>query len=109
MLKRLFSDPTKLMNLDEGVLKGLSLTPPRKVDKPTYEIAGPLEPYDERDHAIARFGLKAGSPEYDDYYSRHPETKARDTARQLVRHVLRVSLLVSGITPIAYFTMLSVR
>jgi len=81
MLKRLFSDPTNLMNLDEGVLKGLSLTPPRKVDKPTYEIVGPLERYDEHNQVIARFRLQKGSARYEDYYSRHPERKARDNVR----------------------------
>jgi reductive dehalogenase len=50
MLKRMQTDPTKLMNINEGVLKGLTFRPPRKVDKPTYEIVGPVERYDMRDY-----------------------------------------------------------
>ena len=42
MLKRFFSDPTDQMNIDEGTWKGFVITPPRRVDKPTYEIVGPV-------------------------------------------------------------------
>lgn len=78
MLKRMYSDPTKLMNIKEGVLKGLTIKPPRKVDKPTYEIVGPVEHYDMRDYMYSRIALKPGDPRYEDYYSRHPEKKAID-------------------------------
>ncbi|MFC2002975.1 4Fe-4S dicluster domain-containing protein [Chloroflexota bacterium] len=78
MLKRLFSDPTELMNIDEGILKGLVISPPRRVDNPTYEIVEPAERYDSRDHVWARMAMPVGSPAYEDYYSRHPEKKAVD-------------------------------
>lgn len=39
-LSTLYSDPTKLMKVEEGVLKGLPVCSPRKVDGPTYEIVG---------------------------------------------------------------------
>jgi len=82
MFKRLYSDPTDLMDLDEGVLKGLAISPPRKVDKPTYEIVGPVERFDFRDNVIARKLLQPSTPEYDEYYSRHPETKVADDDRR---------------------------
>jgi len=78
MLQRLYSDPTDLMDLNAGTSKGLVITPPRKVDKPTYEIVGPIERYDTRDHMWARMAMPVGSPAYEDYYSRHPEKKAID-------------------------------
>ncbi len=78
MLKRLSSDPTDLMNIGEGTLRGLVFTPPRKVDKPTYEVVGPDERYDTRDHMWARMSMPVGSPAYEDYYSRHPDKKAID-------------------------------
>ena len=78
MLKRLFSDPTDLMNINEGTLKGLVIRPPRRVDKPTYEIVGPGERYDQRDYMWARMVLRDGTPNYEDYYSRHPDKKAID-------------------------------
>ena len=78
MLQRLYSDPTDLMDLNAGTSKGLVITPPRKVDKPTYEIVGPIECYDTRDHMWARMAMPVGSPAYEDYYSRHPEKKAID-------------------------------
>ncbi len=34
--------------------------------------------YDERDTMFARMNYEAGSPEYRDYYSRHPELKEVD-------------------------------
>jgi ferredoxin len=78
MLKRLYSDPTDLMDLQEGVLKGLCLRPPKKVDKPTYEIVGDIERFDTRDHVYSRMAMRPGSPHYEDYYSRHPERKDND-------------------------------
>ncbi len=50
-----------------------SFASPREVDKPTYEIVGPVERYDQRDHPTARAYMKPHSPEYEDYYLRHPE------------------------------------
>lgn len=51
---------------------------PREVDKPTYEIVGPVERYDQRNHPAARFGLVPGSPGYEEYYSRRPEFREWD-------------------------------
>ncbi|MFC1592878.1 4Fe-4S dicluster domain-containing protein [Candidatus Omnitrophota bacterium] len=82
MLKRRFSDPTKMMNIDEGVLKGLSISQPKKVDKPTYEIVGPLERFDGRDTTGSRAALQPGTSHYEEYYARHPEKKASDDRRR---------------------------
>lgn len=78
MLKRFFSDPTDQMNIDEGTWKGFVITPPRRVDKPTYEIVGPVERYDARNHMWARMAMHVDSPPFEDYYSRYPERKAVD-------------------------------
>lgn len=78
MLRRLTCDRTKLMDIKEGVLKGLVLKPPKKVDKPTYEIVGPVERYDMRDYTYSRISLKQGTPNYEEYYSLHPEEKEVD-------------------------------
>jgi len=53
-------------------------SPPPEVEKPTYEVVGDVERYDQRDHPTARAYLVPGSNEYDDYYSRHPELKEWD-------------------------------
>jgi ferredoxin len=66
------------MNLKEGVLKGLAITPPKRVDKPTYEIVGPVERYDMRDYTYSRITLRPGTPNYKEYYSRHPQQEAID-------------------------------
>ena len=78
MPKRMYRDPTDLMNIKEGVLNGLTLTPPKKADKPTYEIVGPVERYDMRDYMYSRIALKQGTQQYDEYYARHPERMAID-------------------------------
>ncbi len=52
--------------------------PANEVDQPTYEIVGRVERYDQRDHPNARISLTPGTPEYEDYYSRHPESKEWD-------------------------------
>ena len=54
------------------------MRPPPEVEQPTYEIVGAVECYDQRDHATARAILIPGTPEYEEYYSRHPEHKGRD-------------------------------
>ncbi len=65
------------------------MRPPREVDKPTYEIVGPVERYDQRDHPTARFGLVPGGPDYEEYYSRHPEFREWDDEnRRLRSHAL---------------------
>ena len=63
MLRRLTYDRTKLMDVKGGVLKGLVLKPPKKVDRPTYEIVGPVERYDMRDYTYSRISLKPGTPQ----------------------------------------------
>jgi len=102
MLKRLFSDPTDLMNIDEGTLKGLVISPPHRVDKPTYEIVGPVEHYDTRDHIWARMAMPVGSTAYEDYYSRHPDKKAidddlRERAKRSGRKLLESNRVNEGI------------
>lgn len=44
-----------------------------EVDRPTYEVVGALERFDERDNVFAREALVAGSPEEREYHARHPE------------------------------------
>jgi reductive dehalogenase len=44
-----------------------------EVDRPTYEIVGPLQRFDERDNVFAREALLPGSPEEREYHTRHPE------------------------------------
>jgi len=96
MLKRVYSDLTDQMNIDEGTWKGLVITPPRKVDKPTYEIVGPEERYDARDHVWARMAMHVDSPAYEDYYSRYPEKKPvdddlRERAKRAGKKVLQAN------------------
>ncbi|MFC1906957.1 4Fe-4S dicluster domain-containing protein [Chloroflexota bacterium] len=52
--------------------------PAPEVDQPTYQIVDTVERYDQRDHPNSRILLKSGTPEYEDYYSRHPEHKEWD-------------------------------
>jgi len=54
------------------------VSPPPEVEKPTYEVVGKIERYDQRDQPTARAYLMPGSVEYDEYYSRHPELKEWD-------------------------------
>jgi len=44
-----------------------------RVERPTYEVLGPLEPFDERDTVFARERLTPASAEAHAYYSTHPE------------------------------------
>jgi epoxyqueuosine reductase len=73
MLKRVIKDETDHMDLESGSWKSLAYAPPPEVDKPTYEIAGPTEKYDCRDHCFARIAMKEGTPPFKDYYQRRPE------------------------------------
>jgi len=52
------------------------------VDKPTYEVVGPLERFDERDAVFAREQMIPGSPEERAYHVMHPELVGVD--RRLV-------------------------
>jgi reductive dehalogenase len=55
-----------------------------EVERPTYEIVGPIQRYDERDNVFAREALLPGSPEERAYHSRHPELAKID--RRLADH-----------------------
>ncbi|MBI2917408.1 MAG: 4Fe-4S dicluster domain-containing protein [Chloroflexi bacterium] len=50
----------------------------RRVERPTYEVVGPLERFDERDNVGNRANLRPGTPEYRSYYAAHPEREAID-------------------------------
>ncbi len=49
-----------------------------EVDRPTYEIVGPLERFDERDNVFARERLVPGSPEERAYHAAHPDRRQTD-------------------------------
>lgn len=80
---------------------------PREVDKPTYEIVGEVERYDQRDSANARISLIPGSAEYEDYYSRRPELKeSDDEVRQseaAIRKTREVDPINSHLSPSTYY------
>lgn len=57
---------------------------PREVDKPTYEVVGEIKRFDQRDHVNARQCMIPGSPEYEEYYSRHPERKEWDEENRAI-------------------------
>lgn len=78
MFLRLYSDPTRLMDAKEGTLKGLSFTRPPKAERPTYEVVGEVMRFDQRDIPFSRFPLNPAFPQYEEYYSRHPELKEVD-------------------------------
>ena len=80
MLKRLKKDPTDMMNIRVGVLKGGSFRPAPEVEKPTYKVLGEIERVDQRDTAHSRIDVwKPGSKKYEDYYTNlHPEWKEMD-------------------------------
>ncbi|MBI4287448.1 MAG: reductive dehalogenase [Chloroflexi bacterium] len=61
------------------------MRPPREVDKPTYEIVGRVERYDQRDHPNARMAMSPGGAEFADYYARRPELKEWDDENRRVR------------------------
>lgn len=46
---------------------------------------GPLLPYDERDMVFARARLRAGTPEYEEYYARKPEKREPDDRLRALR------------------------
>ena len=53
--------------------------PAREVDQPTYKVVNEIERVDQRDTIQSRMMVKKPeSPEYKDYYSRHPERKETD-------------------------------
>ncbi|MBI2305586.1 MAG: reductive dehalogenase [Chloroflexi bacterium] len=50
----------------------------RRAQRPTYEVVGELERFDERDNIFARRSLKPNTPEYEAYYNLHPELREKD-------------------------------
>jgi len=56
-----------------------------EVERPTYEVVGPLERFDERDNVFAREAYLPGSPEEREYHARHPELVEID--RRLARFI----------------------
>jgi len=57
----------------------LRCRPAPEVDQPTYEVLGEIERVDQRDTIQARTMVKdKESPEYKEYYGRHPERKEAD-------------------------------
>jgi ferredoxin len=53
--------------------------PAPEVDEPTYKVVGVIDRVDQRDTIQSRMMVKdPDSPEYKDYYSRHPELQALD-------------------------------
>ena len=78
MLHIISKDETDQMDLDAGAWKSYAITQPPEVEKPTYEIVGPIERVDARDYVFARIALDEETPWYEEYYSRHPELKELD-------------------------------
>src|SRR5271157_666682 len=54
-----------------------ALSPP-EVEVPTYKVVGEMTRVDQRDTRQSRSVLQPGTPEYEDYYARHPEHKEWD-------------------------------
>ncbi|MBW1775242.1 MAG: hypothetical protein JRJ82_20505, partial [Deltaproteobacteria bacterium] len=57
----------------KGQVSRLTVSPAPEVDEPTYKVVGPIERVDQRDTMQSRTVLKPETPEYEDYYKRHPE------------------------------------
>ena len=108
MFKRVHKDPSKYMDLDQGILKGLCITPPREVDDPTYEVVGPVERVDERDHIHARMAMRPGSDRYEKYYSKNPDKKAVDDdirrrGRKSAQEIYDVDPINEGIAEAGFY------
>ena len=57
----------------------LGVRPAREVEQPTYKVVGEIGRVDQRDTMQARQAIHdVESPEYEDYYRRHPERKSMD-------------------------------
>ena len=82
MLNRILKDETDKMDLDAGIWKSFVYSPPPEADNPTYDIVGPIERYDVRDHVFARIAMKEGTPPFEDYYQRHPEKRPIDDRKR---------------------------
>jgi reductive dehalogenase len=49
-----------------------------EVERPTYEVTGPIQRYDERDNVFSRESLLPGSSEEREYHANHPELEKID-------------------------------
>ncbi len=56
-----------------------------EVERPTYEVVGDLQRFDERDTVFAREAYLPGTPEEEEYHTRHPELV--DIDRRLARFI----------------------
>jgi len=65
-----------------------------EVDRPTYEVVGPLERFDERDNVFARETLVPGSPDEREYHALHPELVEID--RRLSRFIQSTEIGAGG-------------
>ena len=65
----------KYRNALASQVSALNISEPPDVDKPTCKIVGPVDKVDQKDTILARYVLKRGSSEYEEYYRRHPESK----------------------------------
>jgi hypothetical protein len=71
MKRRIVRDETNRMARKVGVWRSLGLSSPPEVDTPTYDVVGPIERFDERDHVFSRIAMKGGTPSCRVYYLRH--------------------------------------
>ena len=55
-----------------------------EVERPTYQVVGPIQRYDERDNVFSREALLPGSPEEREYHANHPELDKID--HRLAKH-----------------------
>jgi ferredoxin len=56
------------------------LSKDRLLSRPRYRVVGEQERFDERDNVQSRGTLVPGTPDYEEFYRRHPEWKAKDDA-----------------------------
>ena len=50
------------------------------IPRPRYRVVGERERFDERDNVQSRNTLEPGTPDYEQFYARHPEWKEKDDA-----------------------------
>lgn len=58
--------------------QALGVSSPPEVERPTYRVIGEIGKVDQRDTVQSRSAYKPETPEYEDYYTRHPEHKEWD-------------------------------
>jgi reductive dehalogenase len=95
MRYRITKDETRFMDLEAGTWRSPLLSPPPEVEKPTYEVVGPSEQYDCRDHVFARIPMREGTPAFEDYYQRHPEKRDYDDRNRRLAKKSGVGLVES--------------